>query len=414
MPIALVIASVVMTCGALGLGAYWGVVFWHVRRAMKTVPTCRDGLRLPRAAELLKQTAPRVCIVVPAHNEAGVVGKLARSLVAQTYPNLSVVFCLDRCTDSTAAEIRHETGGADHVAIVEIKECPERWAGKVNAVRRGVRETAFAREAELLLFTDADTEFDPECVRAAVALLQERNVGMLSLMSTLTCDRWFERIAQVAAGMELMRQYPLVRANVRPGEHRRAFANGQFMLFTRAAYEQLGGHEAVHDAVLEDVALARLSERRGVAGGLLMADGMLTCRMYADYAEFQRGWSRIYMESANRRVKRLRIIGVRARVLGSVLPMLAKGAVLLGALEIVGYGPDALAITTLAAGGLALVIMMAALGWVYTVSRAPVWCIPLYPIGAWQVGGIMLSAARDLVRRVPVRWAGKEYVREAR
>jgi chlorobactene glucosyltransferase len=414
MPIPLVIASVVLMAGSIGLGVYWGVVLWHVRRAMATVPTCRDGVKLPRAAELLKKTAPKVCIVVPAHNEAGVVGKLARSLMKQTYPNLSVVFCLDRCTDGTAMEVRNETGGADHVAIVEIKECPPDWAGKVNAVRRGVRDTAYGRDADLLLFTDADTEFDPECVRAAVALLQERNVGMLSLMSTLTSDRWFERVVQPAAGMELMRQYPLVRANVRPGEHRRAFANGQFMLFTREAYEKLGGHEAVKDAMLEDVALARLSERRGVPGALLLADGMLTCRMYANYGEFVRGWKRIYLESANRRVKRMRAIGMRVRVLGCLAPALAVGAVVLGSLEVQRFGADVLAIMTLAAGGIGILLMLWTLGRVYRLSRAPIWSVPAYPVGAWLLGGILLSAARDLVRGVPVKWAGKEYVPEAR
>lgn len=37
----------------------------------------------------------------------------------------------------------------------------------------------------------------------------------------------------------------------------RAFANGQFILLTRAAYDKIGGHEAVKSAVLEDLELAR-------------------------------------------------------------------------------------------------------------------------------------------------------------
>ncbi len=413
MPIPLVIVCVVLLLGALGLGVYWGVVAWHIGRMMRRVPTCREGLKLARAAELLKAaTAPKVCVVVPAHNEAGVVGKLAASLMKQTYPvsRLSAVFCLDRCTDSTAHEVRQATGGADHVEIMEIGECPPDWAGKVNAVRMGVRGSALARGADVLLFTDADTEFDPECVRASVALLQDRGLGMMSLMSTLTSEAWFERLVQPAAGMELMRQYPLVRANARPPEHRRAFANGQFMLFTREAYEAVGGHEAVRGAVLEDIELARLAERRGVPGGLMFADGMLRCRMYGSYAEFVRGWKRIYIESANRRVKRLRAIGVRARVLGTVLPALAAGAIGVGT----WLSPDPLAIATGATGVFGMVLMLLTLAWSYRIGHTPVWCVPLYPIGAWAAGGILLEAAKDLKTGVPVRWAGKEYVREAR
>ena len=412
MPIPLVIVCVVLMLGALGLGVYWGVVAMHIGRMMRRVPTCRDGLRLARAAELLGPEAPRVCVVVPAHNESGVVGRLGASLVGQTYPaaRLGVVFCLDRCTDATAAEVRGAMRGVERTEIIEITECPPDWAGKVNAVRTGVRESALAREAEILLFTDADTEFDPECVRAAVALLLERGLGMLSLMSTLTTETWFERIVQPAAGMELLRQYPLVRANARPPEHRRAFANGQFMLFTRAAYDTVGGHEAVRSAVLEDIELARLAERRGVPGGLMFADGMLRCRMYGSYAEFVRGWKRIYIESANRRVKRLRAIGVRARVLGTVLPALALGAVGAG----VWLHPDPLAVATGATGVFGMVVMLLTLVWSYRIGHTPVWCVPMYPIGAWAAGGILLGAARDLRRGVPVKWAGKEYVREAR
>src|SRR5205823_291327 len=92
-------------------------------------------------------------------------------------------------------------------------------------------------------------------IRACVALLERRRLDLLSLLSTLTCDTWFERLAQPAAGFELVRQYPISRANRRSNP--RAFANGQFMLFRRAAYDAIGGHGAVHDELLEDLALAR-------------------------------------------------------------------------------------------------------------------------------------------------------------
>jgi chlorobactene glucosyltransferase len=394
-----------------GLGAYWATVLYHIWRTMRRVPTCRDGLKLERAAGLLGPEAPRVCIVVPAHNEEGVVGRLAASLMRQTYPNLSVVFTLDRCTDATAAEIRARTAGAANIEIVEIRACPPEWAGKVHAVHSAMSKSGAAGAAELLLFTDADTEFDPECVRAAVALLLERELGMLSLMSTLTCEAWFERITQPAAGMELMRQYPLVRANART--HRRAFANGQFMLFTRAAYERMGGHGAVKDAVLEDVALARLAERCAVPGGLMLADNMLRCRMYSDYDEFVRGWKRIYIESANRRVKRLRAIAAQVRLLGTVMPLVALLALGDG---IAGYPRthEALDAAIGAAGATALGLMLVGLAWMYRLSGAPLWCVPFYPIGAWRVGAILTEAAGDLAQGVPVRWGGREYVREAR
>ena len=412
MPIPFFIALVVLLAASLVLGVYWGVLLWHITRTMRTIPTLRDGLSLNVAADLLKPNAPKVCVIVPAHNEQGVVGKLASSLVRQTYPNLSVVFSLDRCTDGTDDEIRHATGGADHVELLEIRECPADWSGKVNAVWQAVRQSQAAREADLLIFTDADTEFDPACVHAAVALLLDRNLGMLSIISTLTCTQSFERIAQPAAGMELMRQYPLARANA--ATHKRAFANGQFMLFTKAAYEAMGGHAAVKDAVLEDVDLARLAERRAIRAGLFFADNLLRCSMYRGYGEFVEGWKRIYIEAANRRVKRLEAVSWRTRLLGTGLPALAIAALALGPIAAARWDHSALGVATAITAAVSLVLMLIALAWSYRISRVPLWCVPLYPIGAWQTGSILNSAATDLRAGVPVRWGGREYIREPR
>jgi chlorobactene glucosyltransferase len=412
MPIFAAIVCISLIAAALALAIYWGAVLWHISATIHTIPTCREALALPAAAALLKPTAPKVCIIVPAHNEQGVVGKLAASLIKQTYPNLSVVFALDRCTDGTAAEIRSATGGADHVEIFEIRDCSSDWAGKVNAIWQAVNHCRCAREADLLLFTDADTEFDPELVRAAVALLTSRSLGMLSLMSTLTSSRTFERIAQPAAGMELMRQYPLARANATT--HRRAFANGQFMLFTRAAYGQLGGHQAVKDALLEDIELARLAERRAIPAGLFFADNLLRCRMYASYEEFEKGWKRIYIEAANRRTNRLTSIARRVRLLGTVLPL----GVLLGSLVLFYLGglhmPSGLAAPAVVIAAIGLAFFLTSVLWSYRISRVPLVWAALYPLGAWQVGSILHAAAQDLRTGTPVRWGGREYVRDPR
>ena len=74
-----------------------------------------------------------------------------------------------------------------------------------------------------------------------------------------------------------------------------------------------------------------------------------------------------------------------------------------------GFGPAA-AIT----GGIALLLMLGSLIWSYRISRVPLWYVPLYPIGAWQIGAILKGAAADLRAGVPVRWGGREYIREAR
>ncbi len=185
----------------------------------------------------------RVCVVVPAHNESRVIAGLVRSLRAETYPDMRVVLALDRCTDDTASLARAEIGDDRRFEIVEIDACPPEWVGKVHALHAGVTRSRGAADADYLLFADADTSFAPGCIAASLALMRERKLDLLSLLSTLSFDTWFERIVQPAATLELMRQYPLTLANA--ATDRRPFANGQFMLFTREAYEDIGGHEAV-------------------------------------------------------------------------------------------------------------------------------------------------------------------------
>jgi hypothetical protein len=76
--------------------------------------------------------------------------------------------------------------------------------------------------------------------------------------------------------------------------------------------------------------------------------------------------------------------------------------------------PDPLAVVTGAAGVFGIAVMPLTLLWAYRVGRTPLWCVPMYPIGAWAAGGILLEAGRDLKQGVPVKWAGKEYVRPPR
>jgi len=390
--------------GVLGAMIVWGLVWFRVEMSHATIPTLRRGQRLAG------QTPPRgrVCVVVPAHNESRVIEGLVRSLKAETYPELRVVLALDRCTDDTAAIARRAVGDDDRFEIVEVTVCPEGWAGKVHAVHSGVAQSNAARDAEMLLFADADTLFEPGCVAAAVAMMRDRQVEFLSLISTLTCDKWFERVAQLAAGFELIRQYPLTRANA--SKDRRAFANGQFMLFSRAAYERVGGHESVKDAILEDLALAKRADELGVSIGVFFADGLFRCRMYADWAQFRRGWKRIYIEAANRKPDRLASAAWRTRWLGTLLPA-AMFVAIPFALWVRPFDAP-MGWTLLGMCGVALVLWLGALLRMTWFAHAPLWTAPLHVVGAWLVASILSEARADIIHRRATTWGGREFVME--
>lgn len=380
---------------------YWGVVAFQVLRTRSLLPTARDGINL---AERTPPTQ-RVCVIVPCHNEAGNIATLIASLREQDYDRLRVVLALDRCTDDTLGVARRAVGDDERFEIVEITQCPGDWAGKVHAAYSGYTRSQHAGSADVLIFTDADTEMAPSCVRACIALLRERELGFLSLLSTLTSDAWYERVVQPVTAFELARQFPLTRVN-RTDDRRRAFANGQFMMFDRALYDRIGGHESVKGAILEDIAFALTIKHHGALGGLLMADTMLRCRMYDSWGEYTRGWKRIYTESANREVRRLRRYALRTPVMTALLPALSLTLVVFSLVG--GLDAPALVLGCLGFAGWTLGQLA-----VFRISHAPLRDVPLSLVGAMLTGRIFWQAASDLASGRPTLWGGRSYVRKA-
>jgi chlorobactene glucosyltransferase len=404
------IAWILLIGVAGGLG-FWLTVAWRVRRSMRGRPTIRAGLDLPPPPGDGDRAWPRVSIIVPVHNEEDLIDRSASALRAQRYEALEIIFVLDRCTDGTAAILQRHAKADDRIVLVENDARPDDWAGKCHAARLGAERAAGA----YLLFTDADTVFDPDLVRAAVALAADRGIHLLSLLSTLRCTRTFERIAQPVASLTLMRMYPIERINrPRAGAGRgRPFANGQFMLFDRAWYEKIGGHAAVKDALLEDIALARALHEAGGQCGICLADGMLTCSMYESSAEFELGWKRIFIEACKRKPWRLRKNALRLLANGIALPIAQAVALILGVMILFSYPPNlGLALVPLTVGG--WLTQLFTLMHIYGVAGAPRLAALLYPAGSLMVARIMFDGASDLAHRRPIPWADREYVLEPR
>jgi chlorobactene glucosyltransferase len=393
--------AALLCVGPIATIVVWGFIWHRAERTVRLVPTLRLGESLAAG----DPPRGRVCVLVPAYNEARVIGGLVQSLRAETYPDLQVALVLDRCTDDTAALARAAIRGDDRFEVIEIDACPPDWVGKVHALHAGVARSRAAVSADYLLFADADTLFAPGCIASALALMRHRGLDLLSLLSTLTYDRWFERVAQTAASLELMRRFPLTKAN---GIGRfRAFANGQFMLFRRAAYEAIGGHASVRSSLFEDVALARRMADAGWKTGVFVADGLFRCRMYPDWARFRSGWKRIYTQAADCDASRLTDWSRQARWIGTILPgcMLAAGP--LGALVAL-RDPDR-GSTVLVLFAVAFFIWLGALARIGAIARAPLWAAPLNLVGAWLVANVFAEGARDVRSNKPTHWGGREY-----
>ncbi len=400
-----VIASYLGIGCSIGLLVYWGVGLQRIVTTSRRVPTARAGDALARANPPVEP----LCVVVPAHNEAHAIGSVVGSLRAQDHRAMRVVLVLDRCTDGTLRVATEAIGGDARFEVIEVTECPPGWAGKVHAVWTGVTRSAGARGAEYLLFIDADTELEPTCVSGAHATMRDRSLDMLSYLSTLSHDRWYETLVQPAASLELLRQYPLMQAS--RDEGRRPFANGQFMMFRASSYFAIETHEAVRDELLEDLALARRIEQARMRAGVYVAAGVMRCRMYESWSAFRRGWKRIYTEAARRRPAKLRRAAGRVVIPGTILPMCAMIGVA-GSLVMFAYGDMLLGPIALAVCSLALAVFFSALVLAYRAGGAPMWAVPGYLVGAVLASRILRDAALDLETDRPTEWGGLRYSRE--
>lgn len=361
---------------------------WAMARSNSTI---REGLQLSVPEDVL------VSIVVPAHNEERVIDRCVTSLRNQTHKNIQIIFVLDRCTDGTLGIVQKHADEDTRVHMIENDHCPDDWAGKCNAARVGAKKATGA----WLLFTDADTKFDSELVRCSVASAIKRNASLLSILSSLTITKTFERIVQPIASTFLVRQYPVDRIN---REHRsRPFANGQFLLFSKESYESIGGHDAVKDDLLEDIAFARKIHAKGGKVQVLFADGLLRCSMYPTFEAFKTGWKRIYIEASTRNINRLRRSGVLAIVVSVLLPALGVAGIVVGS-----HSSTPLVWLSMAS----LISCIWVICWLYKINNAPLIYAVFAPFGGLIVAKLFFDAASMLRHRTPIRWGGREYILE--
>ncbi|HEY1433178.1 MAG TPA: glycosyltransferase, partial [Stellaceae bacterium] len=97
--------------------------------------------------------------VIPARDEAAVVGRAVASLLAQDYVgSFRIVVVDDQSGDGTAAAAlaaAATAGATDRLTICHGKPVPPGWTGKLWAMRQGI-EAARSMRPDYLLLTDAD------------------------------------------------------------------------------------------------------------------------------------------------------------------------------------------------------------------------------------------------------------------
>lgn len=236
--------------------------------------------------ESLTFPVPKISVIIPARNEEGNISLCLDSLLEQDYPDYEIIVVDDRSSDSTLKVVRSKTN--EKIKVLEIKELPEGWTGKNHALHQGVQQS----EGEWFLFTDADTIHQKDSLSMAMGHAIRRKAEMLSLTPGLENKTFWEKVMQPLAGGALMLRFPLRAVN--DPTKKIAFGNGQYILIRKKTYDAVGGHAALKNIMLEDVALSKRVKGADHALHVGYGADLFKTRMYSSFSSIFHGWSRIY------------------------------------------------------------------------------------------------------------------------
>lgn len=256
----------------------WFFTFTRTLLNLRVIPRLRAGDVPPRE--------PLVSVIIPARDEERVIERTVRALLAQTYAALEVIVVDDRSSDRTG-RILHAIDDS-RLVVIDGEEPPPGWLGKPWALHEG----SLRARGELLLFVDADVIYAPEGVRAVVAHQLRSDARVVSLLPHFELHGFWENAMMPQLAVTVFSFLPLWLANrTRIGVL--AVGGGPGNLVAREDYDAVGGHEALRDAVIDDVALARLVRRKlRHRTEAVRADDLVSLRMYHGGREIVEGFTK--------------------------------------------------------------------------------------------------------------------------
>lgn len=237
-----------------------------------------------------------VSIIVPARNEEECLGLCLQSLTTQAGVPFEIIVVDDASSDRTAEIARSflEPDGSgspanrdlSRVTVISAPPLPENWTGKNNAMSAGAK----IAKGKWLLFTDADTVHKRGSLARAVAEAEEHGVALLSYSPEQEVRTFWEKAVMPVIFAELAATYP--PSKVRDPNSPIAAANGQYLMISRDAYQEVGGHTKIASELLEDVAMAKMVKSSSRKIWFRYGGDAVRTRMYRSWSQMKEGWTK--------------------------------------------------------------------------------------------------------------------------
>jgi hopene-associated glycosyltransferase HpnB len=294
------------------------------------------------------QSSCRIAAIIPARNEADVVGQSIASLLRQIGSHSVHIFLVDDGSSDGTAEIARQAaeraGKSAALTVIEGKPLPTGWTGKLWAVQQGI-ECAQKYAPHFFFLADADIQHAPDSVAALVSIAETGPYDLASFMVKLHCASFAEKLLIPAFVFFFFQLYP--PSWIANPRRKIAGAAGGSILIRLEALKRAGGITAIRNEIIDDCAFARAVKRQGGTIWLGLNEASFSLRAYSTFSEIGRMISRTAFNQLNHSVLLLlaAIIGLTITYLLPPLLLLTQHAwpVTLGAiawlLMSIGYFP---------------------------------------------------------------------------
>jgi hopene-associated glycosyltransferase HpnB len=334
----------------------------------------------------------RVVVVIPARNEALLIGAAVTSLARQVFDgSIHLIVVDDGSTDGTAEAAiaaARAAGALRRFTLIRSAALPGGWTGKLWALSQGVAAAA-SLDADYLLFTDADICHGALSVACLVADADACHRDLVSHMVKLSTTTPAERLLIPAFVFFFFKLYP--PAWIADPQRNLAAAAGGCILIRPQALARIGGLQAIRSCVIDDCALARAVKHSGGRISLELSGDTRSLRRYRSCTEIGAMISRTAFAQL-----RHSYVALAATLLGlSVTYVLPAILLFLGDPVLVCFGLVGLMLMSF--GYLPMVRF-------YGLSRLWSMCLPL--IAIFYTGAVIHSAVQ-YTRGRGGKWKGR-------
>jgi len=248
----------------------------------------------PKLRRVSKHADNLVSILIPVRDEEHNIVPLLQSILDQDYADYEVIILDDSSTDNTFMVCSNFAARDMRFKVIKGKELPKEWLGKNYACH----QLSQYAHGEYLLFLDADEKINNGLINSAIYRMQANNLSLLSLFTNQTMLTLGEKMVVPLMHFILLNLLPLKLVFLSKNKSVAA-ASGQFMLFNADDYRRYNWHEQVKEAVVEDVEIMKQVKVQNLNGEALLANGMISCRMYTCFSEAVTGFSKNFLAAFN-------------------------------------------------------------------------------------------------------------------